>query len=145
MSSSAEKHEIIRKKFESVIKVQPRDIDINGHVHHSIYLDYLLAARYDQMERCYKMSMEDFLDLGLTWFARRYTIEFRSGIELNDSAVVRTWIEKIGKVTVDVAFEVESEETKKMAAQGTACFVLIDIAGGKPTRIPEEVRRKYSV
>ena len=47
-------------KFETEIAVQPRDVDVNGHVHHSIYLDYLLAARYDQMERCYGISMEDF-------------------------------------------------------------------------------------
>ncbi len=46
-------------KFKTEIMVQPRDIDINGHVHHSVYLDYLLAARYDQMQRCYKMSTNE--------------------------------------------------------------------------------------
>ena len=83
-------------------------MDINGHVHHSVYLDYLLTARFDQMARCYKMSMEDFLKMGFTWITRNYQIEYRSDIVMGDTAVVRTWIAKLGKVSVDVAFQIES-------------------------------------
>ena len=133
------------QKFETMIPVQPRDIDINGHVHHSIYLDYLLAARFDQMKRCYGISMEAFQEMGFTWVARTYTIEFRSGIMPGDTALVRTWIEQIGKVTVDVAFEIESVQHGSQAAHGSARFVLIDTASGRPAKIPAEVIEKYSV
>lgn len=132
-------------KFETEITVQPRDIDINGHVHHSVYLDYLLTARYDQMERCYHMSMDEFRKMGFSWVARRYDIEFRTGILLGDTAVVRTWIKAIGKATVDVAFQIESRRRKKPAAQGLARFVLVDIRTGKPVKIPRNVLDKYSV
>ncbi len=47
--------------------VRPDDIDMNQHVHNSRYFDYVLAARYDQMSRCYKMSMEEFLKAGFGW------------------------------------------------------------------------------
>ncbi len=47
-------------KFDTEITVRPNEIDINRHVHQSVYLDYILFARYDQMKRCYKMSMEEF-------------------------------------------------------------------------------------
>ncbi|MEM7013763.1 MAG: acyl-CoA thioesterase, partial [Verrucomicrobiota bacterium] len=30
--------------FESELAVRPDDIDLNGHVHNSKYLDYVLAA-----------------------------------------------------------------------------------------------------
>lgn len=133
------------QKFETEITVQPRDIDINGHVHHSIYLDYLLAARFDQMKRCYKVSMDDFLAMGFTWFARTYTIEYRSPIAFGDSALVRTWIEDVGKVTVDVAFEIESGNTGDLAAQGKARYVLIDSGSGRPAKIPADIIEKYSI
>ncbi len=52
---------LLRSKFESEMQVRPDDIDMNRHVHNSRYFDYVLAARYDQMARCYGMPMEEFL------------------------------------------------------------------------------------
>jgi len=50
-----------RTRFETELTVRPDDIDMNQHVHSSRYQDYVLAARYDQMARCYKMPMEEFI------------------------------------------------------------------------------------
>ena len=131
--------------FETEITVLPRDIDVNGHVHHSVYLDYLLAARYDQMVRCYKMPIEEFIEMGYTWFARKYTIEYRYPLELSDRVIVRTWVEHVGKMSVDVGFEMMSKATGRLAARGLARFVLIDIRKNRPVRIPENVIERYSV
>ena len=48
-----------RTRFETALSVRPDDIDMNQHVHASRYHDYVLAARYDQMARCYQMAMEE--------------------------------------------------------------------------------------
>ena len=56
-----------KSRFETELQVRPDDIDMNQHVHASRYLDYVLAARYDQMERCYGMSMEEFVRAGFGW------------------------------------------------------------------------------
>jgi len=45
-------------KFDTEIAVRSNEIDINRHVHQSVYFDYVLFARWDQMSRCYKMPME---------------------------------------------------------------------------------------
>jgi acyl-CoA thioester hydrolase/thioesterase-3 len=132
-------------KFESVIKVLPRDIDINGHVHHSVYLDYLLAARYDQMDRCYGMSMDAFFELGYTWVARRYEIMYKTPVVLGDDVVVRTWVEAFGKFSVEIRFEMESHQTGRCAARGSATYVLLDLKSNKPARLPETALTKYSV
>lgn len=132
-------------KFETEITVLPRDIDVNGHVHHSVYMDYLLAARFDQMARCYKMSMEEFQKMGFTWFARKYEIEYKFPVELGDCVIVRTWVEKAGKMSVEVGFEMQSKKTGRMAVKGLARFVLIDIHTNRPAKIPEDVIEKYSV
>jgi acyl-CoA thioester hydrolase/thioesterase-3 len=132
-------------RFETELPVIPRDIDVNGHVHHSVYFDYLLAARFDQMDRCYKMSMEAFLKMGFTWVARKYEIEYRSGIQMGDTAVVRTWISKIGKVSVDVGFQIFGKSENNEAARGMARYVLIDFRTNKPVIIPKNVLEKYSI
>ena len=58
------------------MQVRPDDIDMTRHVHSSRYLDYVLAARFDQMERCYKMSMQAFMERGLGWVIKTSHIEF---------------------------------------------------------------------
>jgi acyl-CoA thioester hydrolase/thioesterase-3 len=51
----------IHSKFETEMQVRPDDIDLFQHVHSSRYMDYVLAARYDQRTRCYDMPWEEFL------------------------------------------------------------------------------------
>ena len=132
-------------KFETEIRILPRDIDVNGHVHHTVYLDFLLAARYDQMARCYGMSMEEFLERGYTWFVRQYEIEYKAGLELGDTAVVRTWVEEVGRMSVDVGFEIESKATGRLAAKGIARYVMMGVETGRPVRITQDIIDKYSV
>lgn len=45
------------RSFETEVAVRPGDIDLHGHVHSPEYLSYFLAARFDQMKRCYGASM----------------------------------------------------------------------------------------
>ena len=54
-----------RSVFESELEVRPDDLDMFRHVHASKYQDYVLAARFDQMKRCYGISMEAFMTHGL--------------------------------------------------------------------------------
>lgn len=61
--------------FETEITIRPDDIDLNNHVHNANYLDFVQAARYDQMKNVYKMPMENFYKLGYSWFASIANIE----------------------------------------------------------------------
>jgi thioesterase-3 len=132
-------------RFETEIRILPSHIDVNGHVHHSAYLDFLLAARYDQMSRCYKMSMDDFWKLGLTWFVRKYDITYKTPIQMGDAVLVRTFVAKVDKMSVDIGFEMVSKTTGKQATRGIARYVLVDAHTGRPVRIPDEAVHKYSI
>ncbi|MGB2763948.1 MAG: hypothetical protein WBC20_06005 [Candidatus Aminicenantaceae bacterium] len=37
-------------KFDTEITVRPSEIDINRHVHQSVYMDYVLFARWVRMK-----------------------------------------------------------------------------------------------
>src|SRR3954469_15791722 len=66
-----------RTRFETELLTRPDDIDMNQHVHNSRYLDYVLAARFDQMARCYQFSMDDFTQAGFGWVVRTAHVEFK--------------------------------------------------------------------
>ena len=140
-------------KFETEIVVRPDDIDGNRHVHNTVYLDYVLAARYDQMRRCYKMPMEEFTHEGWSWVVRRTEIEYKRPLLIGDTARVRTWVIGMGdpsgnkrsRSICTVGFEVESVASGKLAARGEIVYVMIDAKTGKPIEIPKIVQEKYSI
>lgn len=134
-----------RRRFESEMQVRPDDLDMNAHVHASRYFDYVLAARYDQMERCYGMGMEAFLARGLGWFTRTSHVEYKRPLKLGERFVVRTWIEEFHKDGVRVVFEILKRDTGKLAATGWADFTLVTLATGRATPLPPEIVAKYAV
>lgn len=131
-------------KFETEMQVRPDDLDMNAHVHSSRYLDYVLAARYDQMERCYKMPMEEFLAHGFGWVVRTAHVEFKRPLGLGEWFIVRTWIEELARHTVKVHFEIV-KKTGKLASDGHFFYTMINVKTGRAEKIPDWIVAKYSI
>ncbi|MCJ7581251.1 MAG: acyl-CoA thioesterase [Candidatus Aminicenantes bacterium] len=133
------------QKFETEITVRPHEIDWNRHVNQSVYLDYLLHARVDQMKRCYKMPIESFFKRGYSWITRSISIEYINSVYMEETIIVRTWIETVGKKSVTVKFQMLKKKDLSLATEGTAVFVLINAKTGHPETIPEDIHSKYSI
>jgi len=131
--------------FRTRIPVRPDDIDMNRHVHNSKYSDYVLAARYDQMERCYGMSMDAFLERGLAWVVRASYVEHKRPLVLGDIAEVETRVAEIAKHGVKVEFEILKESDGKTAARGWFDYTLVCAAKGRPQVIPADIIAIYSI
>ncbi|MGI8605270.1 MAG: acyl-CoA thioesterase [Verrucomicrobiales bacterium] len=134
-----------RTKFETVMSVRPDDIDMNRHVHASRYQDYVLAARYDQMERCYGMPMEEFLRLGSGWVVHTAHLEYKRPLKLGDAFRVCTWIDEFFSDGVRVQFEIFRQPGGKLSCQGWFQFTLVNLSTGRAEPLPEEVVAKYAV
>ncbi|VAX27221.1 4-hydroxybenzoyl-CoA thioesterase family active site [hydrothermal vent metagenome] len=135
----------IYSAFTSEIIVRPDDIDMNNHVHFSKYLDYFLAARYEQMERDYKISMEEFIEMRLNWVASSMNINYKRPLKLGDTAVVKTQMDTFQGAQVNVNFWIYNKKTNKLAADGNGVFTLINIDSGRPARISKEITDRYSI
>lgn len=131
--------------FESTFQVRPDDIDMFQHVHNSKYFDYVLAARYDQMERCYGMPMEKFLSMGFGWVVNTAFVQYKRALCLGDWFVVRTTILEIGGTDVKVGFEIISQKTKKITCDGWFNYSMINLESKRSEKIPEWIIEKYSV
>lgn len=136
---------LVYSAFESELQVRPDDIDMYQHVHSSRYMDYVLAARFDQMERCYGMPMAEFQKLGYGWVIASTQMNFRSPLVLGDRMIVRCRIEQFTLIGLRLQFEIERQPGGKRACDGWFDYVMISIETGRPARIPEMIRRKYSI
>jgi YbgC/YbaW family acyl-CoA thioester hydrolase len=134
-----------RSKFETQLLVRPDDIDMNQHVHNSRYFDYVLAARYDQMFRCYKMPMEEFLKNGYGWVVKTAHLEYKRPLGLGETIVVRTWIQQIVKDGVKVEFEILRQSNGKLSCDGHFDYTMISLQTGRAATIPQWIVEKYSI
>ena len=136
-----------RTRFETELSVRPDDIDMNQHVHASRYHDYVLAARYDQMARCYKMSMEQFTQAGLGWFVKTAHLEYKRPLVMGDSFIVRTWVDEIGGTEVKVRFEILRKvgERQKLSCDGWFEYTMVSLKTARAETIPDWILAKYSV
>ncbi len=132
-------------KFETELQVRPDDIDMNQHVHASRYMDYVLAARYDQMARCYGMAMEEFTQAGYGWFVHTAHVEFKRPLGLGEQFIVRTWVAEMFKDGVRVGFEIHRKHNGKRCCDGWFHYTMVSLATGRAETIPDWIVQKYSV
>jgi YbgC/YbaW family acyl-CoA thioester hydrolase len=131
--------------FDSEIQIRPDDIDLNNHVHNTKYLDYVLAARYEQMIRDYKMSMDEFHKRGYNWVVSTAHIDFKLALALGEKIIVRTQLHSFGGAQSNVNFWIIKKDGGKISAEGYLIYTMISTKTGRPMRIPEDIIRKYTV
>jgi len=132
-------------RFTTELKVRPDDIDMFNHVHNSKYFDYVLAARYEQMETAYGMSMEQFMEQGYGWVVKTAHVEFKRPLTLGETFKVTTGILSMNEKSSKVSFEIVSNKTGKVCSDGWFDYVLIDIKTGRGMKITQEMIDKYSI
>jgi YbgC/YbaW family acyl-CoA thioester hydrolase len=131
--------------YESELRVRPDDIDMFQHVHSAKYIDYVLAARYDQMNRCYGNPMSEYVEKGLGWVVSSCTINFKRALRLDDTMIVRTNLEELRTNGVRVNFSILNKQTGKLCSDGHFEYILINIASGRSESIPAWVLEKYTL
>lgn len=137
--------ETVFSRFETELDVRPDDIDLYQHVHSTRYLDYVLAARFIQMERDYGMSMADFAERGMGWYMASSTVNYKRPLGLGDRMVVRCWIEHFSAQGCRVAFQIDRLPQRKRSCDGFCDYALIDLETKRSIPLPDDIRQKYSI
>ncbi|RZK48695.1 MAG: acyl-CoA thioesterase [Pedobacter sp.] len=131
--------------FETELQVRPDDIDMFNHVHNSKYLDYVLAARYQQMEKYYGMSWEKFAELGYGWVVAQVVINFKRPLKMGDLMLIRTGILEMNEKGSKVQFEIINQKTNKIASDGIFDYVMIDLKTQRSSKVTPEMIAAYSI
>lgn len=131
--------------FETELNVRPDDIDMFNHVHNSKYLDYVLAARYEQMEKFYGMSWETFEKQGFGWVVSKVIISFKRPLKMGDKLLVRTGILEMNEKGSNVQFEIINKVTGKTSSDGVFEYVMIDLGTQRSCKVTEEMIKAYSI
>jgi len=132
-------------QFVTELQVRPDDIDMYQHVHGSRYLDYVLAARYDQMAHGYKLPMEEFVRAGYGWVIRTAHLEYQRPLRLGDRFLVRTRVAEFFKDGVKVEFEIVKQPSGKQVCAGYFHYTMIQLATRRAAILPDWAIAAYSI
>jgi len=137
--------ELNRTHYTTQLQVRPDDLDMFRHVHSSRYMDYVLAARYEQMKHCYGFSMESFLEKNYGWVIRKSELNFHRALGLGDAFEVETWLVDLNGDTCEVGFEIRKLPNGKKVNQGAFWYTLVNLDTGRACKIPDWVIELYSL
>lgn len=132
-------------RFTSEIPVRPDDIDMFQHVHNSRYLDYVQAARYDQMVRCYKMSMEEFMITGYGFVVKRAEINYKRPLVMGDIMLISTQVKEFNGSDIIVEFEILNKKNEKVTCDGIMLYTMINLKTGRSEKISEDIQTKFLI
>jgi acyl-CoA thioester hydrolase len=137
MGTSASAH------FSSSIVVQDADIDELGHASNIAYVRWIQDIALAHSVHV-GLDLATYKSLGGVFFVRRHEIDYLRPVLRGDRLTVRTWIGSASAAKCVRATEIVHESgTVVLTSQTTWGFV--DVATGRPTRIPEQVRSAFGM
>ena len=123
------------------IAVQPADIDQQNHVNNTVYVRWIQEIATAHWNATAPIPARDKIG----WVVLRHEIDYKSPVCLGDDIVLRTWVGKATRVTFERFVEVLRRSDRRLLAQARTLWVPINPATAKPTRVPPEVRERFSV
>jgi acyl-CoA thioester hydrolase len=123
------------------IQVDPADIDVLGHVNNIVYLRWV-----QDVAKAHWFSAAPADDqAGLVWMVVRHEIDYLSPAGPRDELILRTWVGAAAGLRFDRHTEILRASDRKLLAKAKTVWVPIDQATGRPKRVPERVRKMFSV
>jgi len=123
------------------LAVQPADIDRQNHVNNTVYVRWIQEVATAHWNATAPIPARD--DIG--WVVLRHEIDYKSPACLGDEIILRTWVGQATRLTFERFVEVLRQADRKLLAQARTLWVPINPETAKPTRVPPEVRERFSI
>jgi acyl-CoA thioester hydrolase len=132
----------VPRVYVSPVTVQPSDIDALGHVNNQTYLRWMqeVAIAHSAAQG---WPMERYLSAGSAWVVRSHFVEYLRPAFAADDLRVATWVAE---------FDTRKSPRRYLFSRGTdpvaraeTMWVYVDLATGRPTRIPDDLRQAFEI
>ena len=127
--------------FRMPIALRWRDLDAFNHVNNSNFMTYLEEARI----RWFESLDEEWVTDRTAPLLAAVQINYRVPIPYPSGVVVELFAERTGNTSVTIAHRIVSGDGTILYADGHVVMVWIDRASGRPTPLPDAVRRAASL
>lgn len=117
-----------------------RDIDIFGHVHNSVYLDYCEDAVSDYLRKIDIYSHFRHKDSAVGYLVKKAEVTFFNSLEVEDLIGANVAVTKVGNTSLTFEIKLARMRDHAHCATGQLIWVCVDRESGEPIRLPDETR-----
>jgi acyl-CoA thioester hydrolase len=129
----------IREPFVLRAEILPEDTDELKHANNLAYLRWMmLAARSHSDSLGYTLSR--YQELGAAFVVRRHEIDYLAPGFTGDQLEIATWCGEMDKFSAKRHFQLVRASDGKTLARGTTLWIYVDLASGRPRRIPDVLK-----
>jgi acyl-CoA thioester hydrolase len=125
--------------FEIDVVIHPGDVDGMGHVNNIVYVRWVQEVAVAHWQA---VAPAEAIDT-MTWVVLRHEIDYLRPARPGDSIRARTWIGAGESLRYERFTEIARADGTVLA-RGRTLWCPVDIATGRPKRVPPEVRAAFS-
>jgi acyl-CoA thioester hydrolase len=126
--------------FEMIISVLPGDIDEQNHVNNTVYLRWVQDVATAHWRAVASPKAQETIG----WVVLRHEIDYKGPATLGDEMVLRTWVGKATRLTFERFTEIRRNCDGRLLSEARTLWCPIDAQTGRPVRVSEEVRSRFS-
>ncbi|MRH99785.1 acyl-CoA thioesterase [Kriegella sp. EG-1] len=125
--------------YEKTIIVGEKDLDELDHVNNVRYVQWIQDISKEHWRaRATKEILES-----VVWVVMNHNISYKSAAILNDTILVRTYIEKSrGAISIRIV-EMYNAKTKTLLVRSSTEWCLLNAKSFKPTRISQDIKEIF--
>ena len=128
--------------FTMPLVVGDDDIDMLGHASNIAYLRWVQDVAVAH-SAAVGLGMEGYSQLGAVFVVRRHEIDYLRPVVRGERLELRTWIDSAFAAKCKRATEIVRVEGV-VVARAMTTWGFVELATGRPTRIPDSVRTAFS-
>jgi acyl-CoA thioester hydrolase len=125
--------------FEIDVQIQPGDVDVMGHVNNIVYVRWVQEVALAHWFAAAPAEAR----AAMTWVVLRHEIDYLRPARPGDAVRARTWIGAGESLRYERFTEIVRADGTVLA-RGRTLWCPVDIATGRPRRVPPEVRAAFS-
>ncbi len=129
--------------FDLEIRIRYAETDQMGVCYYSNYLVWFEMGRTEYF-RSLGLVYTEFEKKGLFLPVGEVYCRYHKPLRYDDLIVVRTWIKKIGRTSMQFAYKIMKKGESEIIAEGYTTHVFVN-KDMKPCRIPNEIRENVQV
>lgn len=129
------------ERYELTMTVTPEDIDMLDHVNNIVYLRWVQDAAVAH----WTAAATDEEKSAVYWVVVRHEIDYLRSARQGDTIIARTWVGGTVKHYFERHTEILRTSDASVLARAKTLWCPIDQKSGRPTRVTENIHKRFSV
>ena len=130
-------------KAELRLRVRYGETDRMGYCYYGNYAQYFEVARVEALREL-GLSYKEIEDSGIALPVKDYSVEFKRPARYDDEIIIKTDVFPLDGLTLRFRYETVDGEGQRLNTAFTS-LVFVDLKTGRPTRVPDAIRKILSL